>query len=266
MRVSRNTLFRPLLAAAISQLSQHTLPASALQPAPTQAVPAEVTARVFLDLRIINSFSVEVLEDAATRGRVVIGLFGKDAPLAVQRFIEFTQGTVGQYSQTGGGPAYSQATFDKLRPGELLEGGKIAGLRQTTFAGSVEWEYMSRLLPLRPALEVNELRHDRRGVLTRLRFNAGPEFGITLAAAPQLDSTYEVFGQVEQGFELLDMIEQLPFITGKSLETPGSLPDQVFAAQKSLFSGLAKSAGDSRAEDRTGKLLRRVEITQCGLL
>ena len=97
--------------------------------------------------------------------------------------------------------------------------------------------------------------------------------------------------------QLLDEIEALPFITGRSLEEPGSVADevrvqphsthmalatalahsshclacvlcactQVFKAQKSLFSGLSKGLGDQRAEDRTGKLLRRVEITNCGL-
>ena len=139
-------------------------------------------------------------------------------------------------------------------------------MKQTTFAGALEWEYMSRLLPLRPPIEVNELRHTRRGLLTRERFNSGPEFAIALDAAPRLDGTHEVFGSVETGLELIDMVEALPFITGKSLETPGSPADVVFDAQKQLFSGLAKASGDARAEDRTGKLLRRVEITACGLL
>ena len=42
--------------------------------------------------------------------------------------------------------------------------------------------------------------------------------------------------------------------------------DTVFNAQKAIFSGLSRAAGDSRAEDRTGRLLRRVEITGCGVL
>ncbi|KAL1496283.1 hypothetical protein AB1Y20_016246, partial [Prymnesium parvum] len=35
---------------------------------------------------------------------------------------------------------------------------------------------------------------------------------------------------------------------------------------KNFFSKLAAASGDSRAEDRTGLLLRRVEITACGRL
>lgn len=211
---------------------------------------------------------VEVLEDAAVRGRLVLGLYGRDAPRAVERFLEFVQGTPGQFAKSAGGPSYASATFDRVQPGELLEGGRIAGLRQTSFAGELQWEYLSRLLPsLRPVLEVNELTHSRRGLLTIERFNnGGPEFGITLAASPRLDGAREVIGAVERGYELLDMIEELPYITGRSLEKPGSVADSVYNVQKSFFSGLSKAAGDTRAEDRTGKLLRRVEIVQCGLL
>ena len=257
----------PLLAAALTSIagldkSAALVPATAARPASQ----AQVTSKIFLDVRIIKRFDVEVLEDAAIRGRIVIGLFGKDAPLAVERFLNFVNGDVGQFQKSGGGPAYAQASFDKIRPGEMVEGGKINGLRQTEFAGNVEWEYMSRLIPLRPILEVNDLRHDQRGILTVERFTSGPEFGLTLGAAPSLDGGHEVIGLVQEGLQYLDEIEQLPYITGRSLEKPGSVADQVFMAQKSLFSGLSKATGDTRAEDRTGKLLRRVEITSCGVL
>ena len=38
------------------------------------------------------------------------------------------------------------------------------------------------------------------------------------------------------------------------------------AGRSLLFGGLAKGMGDARAEDRTGRLLRRVEMVNCGLL
>ena len=302
----RDALFKPLLAAVLSTpavLFGGNAASAAELPAPAAAkatASAAVTSRVFLDVRIIKRFDVEVLEDAAIRGRLEIGLYGKDAPLATAKFLDFVQGTTGQFSKTGNGPKYSSAGFEKISPLTLVEGGKIAGLRQTTFAGALEWEYLSRLLPnLAPVLEVNDLSHDRRGLVTIERFSSGgPEFGITLANVPQLDDAREVIGVVQKGAELLDEIEALPFITGRSLEEPGSVADevrvqphsthmalatalahsahclacvlcactQVFKAQKSLFSGLSKGLGDQRAEDRTGKLLRRVEITNCGLL
>ena len=276
MRVPRQALVRPLLAAAISGLGGFVgiggpaiaADAPAVVAAPPSTANAVVTQRVYLDLRIITRFDVEVLEDAAVRGRLVLGLYGKDAPLAVERFVEFVQGTTGQYAKSAGGPSYAQAAIEKLRPGELIEGGRISGLKQATFAGSLEWQYMSRMLPnLRPILEVNELRHDRRGLLSIERFSdGGPEFGLTLGKAPQFDNTREVIGGVESGDDLLQMVEELPYITGKSLDAPGSVADEVYKAQKAIFGGLSKTVGDTRAEDRTGKLLRRVEITACGLM
>ena len=273
MRVTRAAL-RPLLALAASTVFDNDRAALAATSAPAAAAPstkdAVVTSKVFLDLRIIKRFDVEVLEDAAIRGRLVIGLYGNDAPKATQRFIEYCTGNEREYAKTpNGGPSYASATFDKVRPDELLEGGKIAGLKQSDFAGTQTWEYFSRLLPsLEPVIEANDLKHDRRGLLTIDRFGAGggPEFGITFAPSPRLDDSREVIGGVESGFEMLAEIEALPYITGKSLEGEGTVANEVFQAQKALFGGLSKVVGDTRAEDRTGKLLRRVEIVQCGVL
>ena len=230
-----------------------------------------VTDRVFIDIRIIQRYDVEVLEDAAVRGRLVFGLFGREAPLGTKKFLEFVDGTSGQFKPSGGGPgggpAYSSGSFHKIEPGVLLEGGRINGLKLTEFAGQQEYEYMSRLLPLRPVVEVNNLRHEKRGLLTRAIFNPGPEFGVTLASARSLDGTHEVIGQLEEGGEeLLRLMEQLPYISGKSREGEGTAQNAIFTSQQKLFQAFAKSTGDSRAEDRTGLLLRRVEITRVGRL
>ena len=65
---------------------------------------------------------------------------------------------------------------------------------------------------------------------------------------------------------MLRLIEGLPFVSGRSLEEPGSASDTVYNLQKSFFTSLSKSIGDTRAADRTGQLLRRVEMVNCGLL
>ena len=77
---------------------------------------------------------------------------------------------------------------------------------------------------------------------------------------------WEVIGALEEGDDMLKLIEGLPYITGRSLEEPGSAPDVIFGMQKNFFGGLSKGIGDTRAEDRTGKLLRRVEIVRAGVL
>ena len=149
----------------------------------------------------------------------------------------------------------------------LLQGGRINGLKLGEFGGGPVWEFGTRPVPVKAVVEANDLSHDRRGLLTRKQFQAGPEFGITLGPATSLNGGWEVFGRVssdESG--LLKLMEGLPYITGRSLEEPGSVSDGIFNAQKGLFGGLAKGMGDARAEDRTGRLLRRVEITASGVL
>ncbi|EOD15059.1 hypothetical protein EMIHUDRAFT_434219 [Emiliania huxleyi CCMP1516] len=259
-----------LVGGALGCLVPQPSPAASPAAAPAAAsAPAAVTDRGFIDLRVIRSFDVDsgVLEDAAVRGRVQFELYGNDAPKAVERFKGFVKGDIGQFRSSSDGPSYRTGAFTTLRPGVILQGGRINGLRLTEFAGAQQYEYGSRLVPLDGVVEVNELKHDRRGLITRRQFSAGPEFGITLGPAPQLDSGWEVIGRLSQDSAgLLPLIEGLPYITGRSLEEPGSVADNVFNAQKSLFTSLSKTIGDSRAEDRTGQLLRRVEIVNCGLL
>ena len=129
-----------------------------------------VTTRVFLDVRVIQRFAnppgsppLEVLEDAAVRGRLVFGLYGENAPAGVERFLSFVTGNVGQFTQ-GQGPSYRSSLFERLEPGRLVEGGRISGLKQVVFAGTLEYQYGERLLPLRPVLEASNLKHDSRGL------------------------------------------------------------------------------------------------------
>ena len=51
------------------------------------AAPPRVTDRVFLDIRIIQQYDVEVLEDASIRGRLTFDLYGDVAPLGVKKFL-----------------------------------------------------------------------------------------------------------------------------------------------------------------------------------
>ena len=204
------------------------------------------------------------------RGRLTFGLFGEEAPLGAKKFLSFVDGNPGTFATSGGGPSFASGAFDRLRPGVVIEGGRINGLQTTEFAGQQEYEFMSRVMMLRPVLEGNDLKHDRRGLLTRDIFNAGPEFGVTLAAAPALDGKHEVIGQLEannqENEQLLTLLEGLPYITGVSREGEGTAANAVFQTQKQFFSTLSKAVGDKRAEDRTGLLLRRVELVRCGRL
>jgi len=213
----RRDLLRAAPLAAAGLVASQLLGPAAASAEMAAPLAAKVTDKVFIDVRVIQSYDVAVLEDAAVRGRIVIGLFGSDAPQATQRFKEFVMGTTGQFAKDADGPSYASSSFEKLRPGEGIEGGRITGFDQVRiaekcrsseafnychlppqvpFGGVLEYQYRSRLVSLRPLLEVNSLKHDRRGLLTKRRLAPGPEFAITMGEAPALDLSNEVFGQV----------------------------------------------------------------------
>lgn len=233
-----------------------------VEPSPAYTGPkAEITAKVFFDVRIIKDYTKEVLEDGVQRGRIVFGLYGKAAPKTVTQFLTFVQSGQGAM-----GPTYSSSLFFRQEAGKWMEGGKISGLSKTEIAGLEEYEWMGRVVPLSSPLEANPLVHDSRMLLSHRKFNPGPEFSVTLAPAPELDGPNTVFGEVLEGQELITAMAELPFVTGKSLDPTGSPSDQWWQAQNRYFQSLAKQLGDSRVSNKyPGKLLRRVEVTKCGL-
>ena len=190
--VSRRSALAAAFATAATcqgaQAETATAAPPSMAPAVNSAAP-RVTNRVFIDVRVIQRFAnppnmppLEVLEDAAVRGRMVFGLYGEDSPKGVERFLSFVSGNVGQF--TGGqGPCYRSSLFERLEPGRLVEGGRISGLKQVEFAGTLEYQYGERLLPLRPVLEANNLKHDSRGLCAaHARARAPPE--VPLARCP----------------------------------------------------------------------------------
>ncbi|CAM9818707.1 unnamed protein product [Ascophyllum nodosum] len=169
-----------------------------------------------------------------------------------------------------GEPSYSEGLLTKMEPGVLLEGGKISGLNTISIGGQEELEYNGEVIPMPTLLENAsvELLHDRRGLLTRERLSKGPEFGVTLAPARDLDGSHEVFGRLLQGDEVLSRLEKVPVYGGGSrLLEEGSVASNAFKAQNRALVYIGKNVfKDERAVDRTGSLMRRVDIVNCGVL
>ena len=107
--------------------------------------------------------------------------------------------------------------------------------------------------------------------------DATPVFGITTRSCPELDASSLVFGQVlldDSSRAFLSKVQDLPTY---SMEKPKGDPREenkavedmaasIFNSQREFFRGAAKF-GDTRADKvYEGKLLRRVEVTQVGLL
>jgi Cyclophilin type peptidyl-prolyl cis-trans isomerase/CLD len=132
---------------------------------------------------------------------------------------------------------------------------------------SVYTQYNGRIISALPSFESNSLLHNRRGLLSKNKLEAGSEFTITLGAVPELDAQSVVFGEVTKGDDVLAAIEAVPLYTSGSIQEEGSAADNWYRAQRraSLFVG-KNILQDERAIDRTSTFLRRVDVKRCGII
>jgi cyclophilin family peptidyl-prolyl cis-trans isomerase len=122
------------------------------------------------------------------KGEIVCELYGADAPLAVENFVNLSR--AGFYDGT---------TFHRVIPGFMAQGGDPTG----TGRGGPGYQFGDEFSP--------KLRHDGPGVLSMA--NAGPgtngsQFFITYAATPHLDGRHTVFGRVTSGMDVLRSIRE----------------------------------------------------------
>ncbi|CAM9896496.1 unnamed protein product [Ectocarpus sp. 6 AP-2014] len=266
-RLSRSGLLAAGLKAAAAVAASATAGAAGVSPASASGVEPEVTSKCFIEVRIM-----EPLNEAngyssknAFKGRLVFGVYGKESPKAAENFLRYVRA-----DRSNGEPSYASGQLTKMEPGVFLEGGKIAGLNIINIGGQEELEYGGEVVaPLPSLLEASsgDRPHDRRGLLTRDRLSRGPEFGVTLGAAPALDGSHEVFGRLLQGEDVLARLEKVPVYGGQSRLEEGSLASDAFKAQNRALVYIGKNVfRDERAVDRTGSLMRRVDILSCGML
>lgn len=125
------------------------------------------------------------------KGDIVGILFPEEAPQTVNNFVRLVKDDF--YNQAG-------MKFHRVVPGFVIQTGDPTG---TGMGGSKE----------RIPLEIkNKLSHKTKGVLAMARGpsanSATSQFYITLAPQKYLDGKYAIFGQVIQGFDVLDKIKK----------------------------------------------------------
>ena len=276
------------LAGATETSATATATSSALKP-------AVVTDRVFFDVRISRqdgTFYVrddlpDTIENQVFTGRLTLGLFGQAAPNHVQRFLSYVN-TGNKPLDDNPLPSYSRSVFSQFDAATgVLFGGAIPSLEVTELQGSAALRYGGRLLPAKLWITAQEtatsnaqLRHTAPGLLTHQNLDVTPRFGITTRSdTNQLDRTHTVFGQLLRNdptnTAFLERVQTLPVY---SVDRPPAPIDRdetvvedaaaaVFAFQRDLFRSAAKNFGDTRIDKLVaGKLLRRVEVTQVGML
>ena len=130
-----------------------------------------------------------------SKGTITIRLFRKFAPNTVEHFIDLVNKGF-----------YNGLTFHRREPGFVIQGGCPNG------NGSGLYTDPATGKPKFVNLETHaSLRHNAPGVVALARFGRNPnsgscQFYITLAACPQLDNKYSVFGGVISGMEVVRTI------------------------------------------------------------
>ncbi len=129
------------------------------------------------------------------KGAISIRLFRKFAPVTVNHFMDLVDKGF-----------YNGLTFHRREPGFVIQGGCPNGNGSGLYMDPVTNK------PMFLNLETHQsLRHNAPGVVAMARFGRNPnsascQFYITLAANPQLDNKYSIFGGVVSGMEVVKEI------------------------------------------------------------
>ena len=130
-----------------------------------------------------------------TEGRFKIKLFDDKAPNTVQNFVDLAEGT------KTGKPFYDGLIFHRVIPDFMVQGGCPEGSGR----GGPGYKFADEFHA--------SLRHNKPGILSMA--NSGPgtngsQFFVTVAATPHLDNRHSVFGEVVEGYDVVEKISRLP--------------------------------------------------------
>ncbi|KAJ7570108.1 hypothetical protein O6H91_01G106900 [Diphasiastrum complanatum] len=227
-----------------------------------------ITQKVFFDVAI----------DRQPIGQIIIGLFGDDVPIGAKRFAELaaSQNGVGyrrkefnkitgsyiqnaglrSFSLTGGASDLVTITGGQSADALVAEMEQLdkKGSRKKNVRAAVSLVVIDLLKPPpKPKLVARDGKFDIIEEESRPDPNA-TEFAITIADAPELDSTNLVVGRVLKGMDVVERIASVKVVQDNS---------------SSPYFQVAKLIGDSRAivaERGFNKPYSKITITKSGLV
>ena len=134
-----------------------------------------------------------------TKGDILVSLEYKKTPGTVGNFVALSEGNLENSAKKQGTPYYDGLKFHRVIPDFMIQGGCPLG----TGTGSPGYKFDDEIHP--------DLKHDGPGKLSMA--NSGPatngsQFFITHIETPWLDGKHTVFGNVIEGQNVVDTIEQ----------------------------------------------------------
>ena len=133
------------------------------------------------------------------KGEILINLTYKLTPGTVGNFVALADGNLENEAISQGTPYFNGLKFHRVIPDFMVQGGDPQG----TGVGGPGYNFDDEFHP--------DLRHDTPGVLSMA--NSGPgsngsQFFITHVETPWLDNKHSIFGNVIEGMDVVNAIEQ----------------------------------------------------------
>ena len=130
-----------------------------------------------------------------TEGNFRAKLYADKAPKTVENFVTLAEG-----SKTDK-PFYDGTVFHRVIPDFMIQGGCPEGSGR----GGPGYKFADEFHA--------SLKHAKKGLLSMA--NAGPntngsQFFVTVAATPWLDNKHTIFGEVVEGYDVVDKISRAP--------------------------------------------------------
>ena len=144
-----------------------------------------------------------------THGKFTVLLFGKDAPVTVENFVGLATGekewTNPEGKKIKGKPLYKDVVFHRIIPNFMIQGGDPTGTGMGDPGYRFEDEFQSGR------------KFDKPGILAMA--NAGPgtngsQFFITVRPTPHLNNRHTIFGEVVEGYDVVDKMSRVPTSEG----------------------------------------------------